>query len=99
VQAYEKHIEEYSRITQLLIERPHLNKEFYSRNPEFLALPPEAQDFYNYLALAFGFQERLWVSYSKGSTDKVVWDSWDRWFAEQWFPLELFAIFWRNEGK
>ena len=98
VHAYEQHMEDYSRITQLLIEKPHLNETFYARNPDFLKLSPQERDFYNFLGLAFGFQERLYVSYKKDLTDKDTWESWERWFAEQWFPLEIFAVFWKHEG-
>lgn len=99
VHAYEKHMEDYSHITRMLIEKSDLNEIFYSKNPDFLKLSPQERDFYNYLGLAFGFQERLWVSYDKGLTDDKTWESWDRWFAEQWFPLEIFGVFWSHEGR
>jgi hypothetical protein len=73
--AYSKHIEDYSRITQLLIEKPHLNKFFYSANPEFGKLKDEEKDFYNYLGLSLGFLERLFTLYKKGWIDDITWSA------------------------
>lgn len=96
--AYSKHIEDYARITQLLIDKPVLNEIFYSKNLDFGKLPAVEKDFYNYLAIAIGFLERLYLLYKKGVTDKDTWAAWERWFTEQWFPLEIFEVFWKNEG-
>ncbi len=97
--AYSKNIDDYSRLTQLLIEKPHLNKFFYSANAEFGKLKDEEKDFYNYIGLSLGFLERLFTLYKKGWIDQVSYGAWERWFTEQWFSLEVFKVFWEKEGK
>jgi len=51
------------------------------------------------LGLSLGFLERLFTLYKKGWIDDITWSAWERWFTEQWFPLEVFKVFWDKEGK
>jgi|ERR1051325_10211786 hypothetical protein len=97
--AYAQHLDDYSRLTQLLIDKPALNDIFYSNAAHFRQLSANEKDFYNYIALAFGFLERLWTLHQKKMIDDHTWKTWDEWFEEQWFPLQVFDIFWQNEGR
>lgn len=95
--AYAKAIEDYYRITELLLEKPQLNRLFYSNNPEFSALNSDHQDFYNYLALSAGFLERIYLLFKQGWVDQKTWESWERWLTQHWLKFELFGFFWKSE--
>jgi hypothetical protein len=96
--AYSKHVGDYSRVSELLIEKPQLNDIYYSKNPAVANLRGNEKDFYNFLALVVGFYERLYVlRFRTGWIDEKAWSTWERWLIEQWFPLDLFELFWRNE--
>lgn len=96
--AYSNAIDDYYRITQLLLEKPQLNRIFYSGNAEFGGLNSDHQDFYNYLALSMGFLERIYLLFKQGWVDRATWESWERWLTLHWFQLEPFDLFWKNEG-
>ncbi|MEK6304091.1 MAG: hypothetical protein AABO41_25660 [Acidobacteriota bacterium] len=95
--AYSKAIDDYYRITQLLLEKPSLNRIFYSANASFKSLDSDQQDFYNYLALSVGFLERIYLLFKQGLVDRGTWESWERWLTLHWFQFELFDLFWKNE--
>ena len=97
--AYTKHLEDYSQLTKILLDKPELNEIFYSKNPIFQNLNKSEKDFYNYSALAAGFLERLWTLRQKGAIEVSTWNTWELWFIEQWFPLNEFETFWQIEGK
>jgi hypothetical protein len=97
--AYSKAVEDYSRISEVLIDKPYLNKIFYSSNADFNKLDDIQKDFYNYLALTFGFLERIYLLFKKGWINQKTWDSWERWLTQGWFHLDLFEIFWKNERE
>ena len=96
--AYSKAIDDYYRITQLLLEKPQLNRIFYSGNPDFSGLNSDHQDFYNYLALSMGFLERIYLLFKQGWVDRGTWESWERWLTFHWLQFELFELFWKNES-
>ena len=48
--AYSKHTHDYSRVSELLIEHPELNKLYYSRDADVSGLSQDEQTFYNYIA-------------------------------------------------
>lgn len=95
--AYSKVIEDYCRVSQTIIDKPHLNKHFYADHPNFVTLDSSQQDFYNYLALFIGVLERAYILYRKGWIDEQTWMTWEKWLCEHWFRLELFEFFWKSE--
>lgn len=97
--AYARHVEDYSRVSELLIEHPELAKAYHARQTEVDSLSDDNKKFYNFIALVIGFYERLHNLHKRGWIDQPTWATWEVWLVEQWFPLELFEIFWRNEEK
>jgi hypothetical protein len=95
--AYAKVVEDYCRVSHALIERPHLNKLFYSDHVDFAALDSAQQDFYNYLAIFMGVLERAYLLFRKGWIDEQTWSTWERWLVQHWFRLDLFERFWKAE--
>jgi hypothetical protein len=97
--AYSKAIEDHSRISQILIDKPQVNKEFYANNADFKNLDSAQQDFYNYLALSIGLLERIFLLFKKGWIDQETWEAWERWLIQHWFHIGLFELFWENERR
>lgn len=97
-EAYTRHMDDYSRLTEILIEKPELNQLFYCSNSDFAKLENTEKDYYNYLGLAVGFLERLYMFHQKRWSDEQTWVAWELWVTEQWFPQKVFDIFWKNEG-
>jgi hypothetical protein len=82
----------------MLINHPDLNAIYYSQQAEVKQLDDAKKNFYNFLALVLGFYERLHhLTYKKKWVDEAVWKTWDTWLTVQWFPIDLFEVYWRNE--
>jgi hypothetical protein len=96
--AYSKHVEDYSKVSELLISHPDLNAIYYSQQPEVNQLAEKEKSFYNFVALVMGFYERLYnLRYKKQWIDEPTWKTWELWLIGQWFPLKEFDVFWRSE--
>lgn len=95
-QTYHRHVDQFSRMSQLLLEKPHLNSLFRAE-----AKPGEdpdiERDCYIYLGLCLGCFENVFVLRQQEWRDEEAWLAWERWFCERWFTLPLFQVFWGNE--
>lgn len=97
--AYARHVEDYSRVSELLIEHPELARIYHQGQGEVDDLNDEDKKFYNFVALVIGYYERLFNLHRRGWIDDKTWASWEVWLVEQWFPMEMFHRYWRNEGQ
>jgi len=95
-QAYHRHVDEFSRMSQLLLEKPHLNALFQA-GPKPGEGPDIERDCYIYLGLCLGCFENVFVLRKKKWSDEEAWLAWERWFCERWFTLPLFHTFWSHE--
>lgn len=96
--AYSRAIEDHSQMVNRLLEKPRLNRFFYEGVKDFEILNADEKDFYNYIALSFTLFERIYLLSRRGAVEPQIWSSWEKWLVEGWFRLQLFEIFWKNEG-
>lgn len=97
--AYSRVIDDYSRITERLLESKSLSSRFYEGNNEFKKLSDDEQEYYNYIGLSAAFFERVYLLHRQGGIDASIWSSWERWIQDVWLNSKLFSTFWKNEHR
>lgn len=80
--AYARHVEDYSRVSELLIEHPELARIYHQGQGEVDDLNDEDKKFYNFVALVIGYYERLFNLHRRGWIDDKTWASWEVWLVE-----------------
>jgi hypothetical protein len=96
--AYTKLAEYSMKIAELLLQDKELANEFYQRNRDYLKLNNAKKALYDYMGLIFGLYERLYLLFKMKGINQKTWRAWDKWLVDVIFPLDLFGIFWMNEG-
>jgi len=93
-----KHADAASAVSELLLTHPDLNAPYYSKQPSVRGLTLQDQQFYNFIVYVLGLYERLYIiSVRHRWVEMEFWHSWEDWLRWQWFPLDLFDTYWRNE--